>query len=62
VTISSEVLLRTTADVLEHAVLQFECCAKEWPEYKDDVEVVRGIAERVLEGARKVGYLGKVRR
>lgn len=58
---SREALLRTTADVLEHAVVQAGACAEEWPEVRSDVEAVARAATAVAQRAAAVGYVPKGR-
>jgi hypothetical protein len=58
---SEAVLLRTTADVLSHALVQFECCAGHWPQYHPDAGTMREMVERLVEHAREYGYIEKRR-
>ena len=53
------VLLRTTADIMAHALIQMECCAAEWPEYVGEVEALRNLCLSLTAQAREVGYVGR---
>jgi hypothetical protein len=52
------VVLRTTASVLEHALKQMALCGVVWPEYMDDLTSFRHSVENIVEHARQVGYVG----
>ena len=56
-----ETLLRTTADVMAHALVQMECCAQEWPSYADEARDMRSVVERMISNARQFGYVAKTR-
>jgi len=55
---SRHVMLRTTADVVSHAIKQIECCAGLWPEYQADAKEWRAVSERLVAHAREYGYIG----
>lgn len=57
-----DVVLRTSASVLEHAVLQAEVLSEEFPEYGDDARRFARFTERVSAAASRVGHKSKVRR
>ncbi len=56
---SEAVLLRTTADVVSHALTQMDCCAERWPKYQSDATTMREFVERMIEHAREYGYIEK---
>ena len=56
---SEAVLLRTSADVLSHALSQMDCCATRWPEYTADASTMREMVERMVEHAKDYGYIEK---
>ena len=56
---SEAVLLRTTTDVVSHALTQMDCCATRWPEYTADASTMREIVERLVEHAKDYGYIEK---
>jgi len=58
---SREALLRTTADVVEHALCQLDTCRLEWPELSSDVDMIEESVEHVVARAQRVGYTPKVR-
>lgn len=58
---SREALLRTTADVLDHAVVQAMACVEEWPEVVAEVEAVARAAAAVAQRAGAVGYVPRAR-
>jgi hypothetical protein len=51
------VLLRTTATVVDHCVLQVECCVGEWPDLRGSLDLLTGVADAIREEAEKVGYM-----
>ncbi len=53
------VLLRTTTDVLAHALTQMDCCAKTWTEYQPAASTMREFVERMVVHAREYGYVEK---
>lgn len=53
------VLLRTSADVAAHALIQLECLAFEWPEYASEASQYRKFVERIVASAKEVGYIEK---
>lgn len=54
-----ETLLRTTADVMLHSLRQLECCASDWPEFRDDAKILGDLVEKLEAEASKVGYIRK---
>jgi hypothetical protein len=56
---SEAVLLRTSADVLSHALAQAECLASTWPDYTADASTFREMVERLVEHAKDYGYIEK---
>ena len=52
------VCLRTTADVMEHALNQMMYCATQWSEYMDEATAMRHTTERIVAHARELGYVG----
>ena len=56
---SEAVLLRTSADVLSHALTQMDCLATVWPDYKADSTTMREAVERLVEHAKDYGYIEK---
>lgn len=56
---SDAVLLRTTADVVSHALTQLDCCAGKWPEYGSAATTMREFVERLVVHAREFGYIEK---
>jgi hypothetical protein len=58
---SRETLLRTSADVAAHALVQLEILAKEWPEFTPDAKEYRVFVERLIESAKQYGYMEKTR-
>jgi hypothetical protein len=56
---STAVLLRTSADVLSHALSQMDCCANRWPQYTTDASTMREMVERMVEHAKDYGYIEK---
>lgn len=55
------VLLRTSADVGEHALVQLEALGEEYPEYMPDVVNFRFFVQKVVDAAKLIGYIGKTR-
>lgn len=49
-------LLRTTADILDHAVIQAQCCAEQWPEYQREVDRFSDFVDRLSGAAQKLGH------
>jgi hypothetical protein len=56
------IVLRTSADVLENAAAQVEVLAEGWPEYGDDARRFVRFSQRVTAAASQVGHKSKVRR
>ena len=56
---SEAVLLRTSADVLSHALTQMDCLAGVWDEYRADSVTMREFVERMVVHARDYGYIEK---
>lgn len=56
---SEAVLLRTTVDVVSHALTQLDCCASKWPEYKASASTMREFVEKMVVHAREYGYIEK---
>ena len=56
---SEAVLLRTSADVLSHALTQMDVCAGVWGEYRADSVTMREFVERMVVHAREYGYIEK---
>ena len=56
------VVLRTSADVLENAAAQVEVLAEEWPEYGEEARRFARFSQRVSAAASQVGHKSKVRR
>jgi hypothetical protein len=56
---SNAALLRTTADVVSHALTQLDCCTSKWPEFAKDAASVREFVERLVLRAREYGYIEK---
>jgi hypothetical protein len=53
---SRRVLLRTSADVLEHAAKQAGALAEEWPEFGAEVRRFCSFVDRVTAKAREHGH------
>ncbi len=53
------VILRTTADVVSHALTQLDVCAQTWTEYKPAAATMREFVERMVVHAREYGYTEK---
>ncbi len=53
------VILRTTTDVVSHALTQLDVCAGVWPEYKPAAVTMREFVERMVVHAREYGYTEK---
>ena len=53
------VCLRTSADVLEHALKQMGLLGVVWPEYMGDLTSFRHSVEKIVAHAREVGYIGE---
>ena len=53
------VLLRTTTDVVSHALTQLDVCAEHWPNYSKDAITMREFVERMVVHAREHGYIEK---
>ncbi len=58
---SRYVLLRTSADVLEHTLAQAKALAAEWPQWKDDIERLDAFVRELVDAASGHGYVSKVR-
>lgn len=56
---SEAVLLRTSADILSHALTQMDCCAEVWDEFGPDAKAMRETVERMVERAKEHGYIEK---
>ena len=56
------VLLRTTTDVMLHALDQFLCCSEDWAEYRAEATEMEKLTERMVAHAREYGYVVKARR
>ena len=52
-------MLRTTADILNNAVLQMDWCIKDWPEYQRERDQLKELSDRIVADARGVGYVGR---
>ena len=50
------IVLRTSADVLENAAAQVAVLAEEWPEYGDDARRFARFSQRVSAAASQVGH------
>lgn len=56
---SDAALLRTSADILSHALTQTECMTKAWPQYKASTVTLRTFVETLVVHAREYGYIEK---
>ena len=54
-----KILLRTTADMMLHALSQLECCVEEYPQYAGEVRSMRNLCDSLVADARSVGYIGR---
>lgn len=55
------IILRTTADIMSNALVQLECCVKDWGEYADFTKQMREVTQRMIDRATLVGYIPKTR-
>ena len=57
-----EITIRTTADIVEHAMYAMDNLAEQVPAYTADAEVLRGVSQRLSQDAGNVGRVGRPNR